>query len=97
MIRRVRVNAALYQLALIIGAANCEAADFAHASVVAFETDPPYRRPVRTHRGLVLTQTPGRLDVPPEPESAGPADDAWAAPVLRVVGQLPDEENQPCL
>lgn len=85
MIRRVRVNAALYQLALIIGAANSEAADFAHARLVAF-ANPPQHKAKRPHRGLTLTRTPGRLDVSPEPESAGTADGAQDFPPLRSVG-----------
>lgn len=92
MTRRIRVNAALYQVALIIGAANSEAADFAHARVVAFE-NPPLHKPKRPHRGLTLTQTPGRLDVPPEQRSAGTADGAQDFPPLRSVGPLPNEEN----
>lgn len=59
----------------------------------------PVEKIARWDKGYYVNipQTPGRLDVPPEPRLAGSADDAWAAPVLRVVGQLPNEENQPCL
>lgn len=94
MIRRIRVNASLYQLALIISAANSESADFGHARLVAFE-NPPQRQPhIRQARGLTLTQTPGRLGASPEPEPSGPTREAGDCPPFpRLAGTyLEDSE-----
>jgi len=82
--RRIRVNAALYQVALVIGAPNSEAADFGNARLVAFE-NPPLHKPKRLVRALVLTQPSASSDSP-RVALAEPADGVRATPVLHAVG-----------